>query len=185
MAEKKGSYNAQQSLVLAKALFPNEEWIPTEPNIWVAKSRLSQERREPEKWEKEMSQVRILTTRGSIAYFLPESTIQGEKGNNIADLILDGEVIEMKTVSGTRTTLGGKFRYGYNQGAILLQNCEITKKHSVFIRLYSDIPIKSVKAKIAGELKYRFDEGCFICFYEKTKELYIWTYDELRAIIGT
>jgi len=170
---------------LAKTLFPNEEWIPTEPNIWVAKSRLSQERREPKKWEKEMAQVRILTTRGSIAYFLPEMLIQGIKGNNIADLILDGEVLEMKTVSGTRTTLGGKFRYGYRQGELLLKNCLISKKHSVFIHLYSDIPIRSIKAKIAGELKNRFDDGRFICYYEKTKELYIWTYDELRAIIGT
>jgi len=173
------------SLELAKALFFDEEWIPTEQNIWVAKGRLSQEKREPEKWVKEMSQVRILTDRGSVAYFLPESIIKGEKGNNIADLILDGEVMEMKTISGTRTTLGGKFRYGYRQGEILLKNCSITKRHSVFIRLLSDIPIKSVKAKIAGELKNRFDEGRFICFFEKTRELYIWTYDELRSIIGT
>ena len=175
----------EKSLELAKALFPHEEWISTESNIWVAQSRLLQKQREPEKWEKEITQVRILTSRGSVAYFLPEMLIQGIKGNNIADLILDGEVLEMKTVSGTRTTLGGKFRYGYRQGELLLKNCQISKKHSVFIRLLSDIPLKSVKAKIAGELKYRFDEGRFICFYEKTRELYIWTYDELRAIIGT
>ena len=173
------------SFELAKTLFPFEEWIPTEPNIWVAKSRLEQKYKEPEKWVKEMSQVRILTNRGSIAYFLPEMLIQGIKGNNIADLILDGEVLEMKTVSGTRTTLGGKFRYGYRQGELLLKNYKISKKHSVFIRLYSDIPVKSVKAKIAGEIKNRFDEGRFICFFEKTKELYIWTYEELRSIIGT
>ena len=53
--------NAEKSLALASALFPHEEWIPTEANIWVAKSRLTQEHREPEKWEREMSQVRILT----------------------------------------------------------------------------------------------------------------------------
>jgi len=180
---KKELWNS--SFELAKTLFPNEEWIPTEPNIWVAKSRLSQERKEPKKWEKEMSQVKILTSRGSIAYFLPEIEIKGENGRRSADLVLDGEVVEMKTITGGRETLGGKFKHGYNQGAILLKNCKITKKHSVFIRLLSDIPLKSVKAKIAGELKNRFDEGRFICFYEKTKELHIWTYDELRAIIGT
>jgi len=53
--------NTEKSLALAAALFPLEEWIPTEANIWVAKSRLAQEFREPEKWEREMSQVRILT----------------------------------------------------------------------------------------------------------------------------
>jgi len=61
-----------RSADLAKALFPHEEWICTEQNIWVAKSRLSQEKREPEKWQKEMTQVRILTSRGSIAFFLPD-----------------------------------------------------------------------------------------------------------------
>jgi hypothetical protein len=177
--------NVQKSLALASVLFPAEEWIPTETHIWVAKSRLSQKKREPEKWEREMAQVRILTDRGSVAYFLPERLVQGETGNTCADLVLDGEIVEMKTISGTRTTLGGRFRYGYRQGALLLKNRTVTKKHSVFIRLLSDISVGSVKAKIAGELKNRLDQGSFICFFEKTGELYSWTYEELRAIIGT
>ena len=185
ISSEQQSDKIKNSLTLATTLFPDEEWIPTEPNIWVAKSRLSQEKREPEKWEKEMTQVRILTSRGSIAYFLPDKYVKGQIGSKTADLVLDGEVVEMKTISGGRTTLGGKFKYGYKQGATLLKDCKITKKHSVYIRLYSDIPIKSIKAKIAGELKNSFDEGRFICFYEQTKELFIWTYEELRAIIGT
>ena len=181
---------AEKSLTLAKALFPNEEWISTENNIWVAKSRLPQKDIEPEKWEKEMTQVRILTNRGSVAIFLPERVFQREKGSKIADIVLDGVVLEMKTISGNRATLGGKFKKGYKQGAILLQKCawngvQIAKEHSVFIRLLADIPVKSVKAQIAGQLKYRYDNGNFICFFEKTGELHIWTFDELRAVIGT
>ena len=65
----------ERSLALAAALFPLEEWIATETNIWVAKSRLIQKKREPEKWEREMSQVGILTSRVSVAYFLPELEI--------------------------------------------------------------------------------------------------------------
>jgi hypothetical protein len=141
-------------------------------------------RREPDKWEREMSQARILTSRGSVAYFLPERLKRGEIGNLCADLVLDGEVVEMKTISGTRTTLGGKFKHGYKQGALLLKSSSLSKKHSVFIRLLSDISIGSVKAKIAGELKNRYDEGTLICYFEKTKELYTWSYEELRAIIG-
>ena len=91
----------------------------------------------------------------------------------------------MKMVSGSRVTLGGQFRYGYKQGSLLLENCTVTKKHSVFIWLLSDLSIGSVKAKIAGEIKNRDDEGAFICFFEKTGKLYSWTYEELRAIIGT
>jgi len=175
----------KNSLELAKALFPNEEWIPIEPNIWVAKSRLSQKNKEPKKWEKEMAQVHILTSRGSIAYFLPEIVTEGVIGSKSADLVLDGEVVEMKTISGGRSTLGGKFKRGYKQGAILLKTCKITKSHSVFIRLLSDFPVGSVKAQIAGVLKYRYDEGKFICFFEKLGELHSWTYEELRSIIGT
>ena len=175
---------AEKSLALASILFPLEKWIPTEANIWVAKSRLKQEKREREKWIKEMSQVRILTSRGSIAIFLPEKELKGENKKQCADLVLDGEIVEMKMVSGSRVTLGGQFRYGFKQGSLLLENCTVTKKHSVFIRLLSDLAVGSVRAKIAGELKGRKDEGAFICFFENTGELYSWTYEELRAIIG-
>jgi len=175
----------RKSHKLAKALFPDEEWIQTEPNIWVAKSRLSQKEIEPKKWEKEMSQARILTSRGSIAFFLPEIFMQDGKQELCADLVMDGEVIEMKTITGARATLGSKFSHGYKQGALLLKNSSITKKHSVFIRLLSNLSIGSVKAKIAGELKNRFDDGSFICYFEETNELYTWTYEELRALIGT
>ena len=182
------SQNAEKSLGLAKALFPHEEWIPTETNIWVAKSRLSQEQKEPEKWQKEMAQVRILTSRGSIAYFLPELELKNEKHKRCPDLILNGEIVEMKTISGTRATLGGKFRLGYKQGASLLHSwtfpAHFPQRHSVFIRLMSDIPVNSVKAKIAGVLKYHHDEGDFICYFEKTSELHTWTYEELRNLIG-
>jgi len=173
----------QRSLALASALFPNELWIFKETNIWVAKSRLIEEYREPEKWEREMLQARILTGRGSVAYFLPEEEIRGENRKRCADLVLDGEIVEMKTVSGTRATLGTQFKYGYKQGSLLTENCPLTKEHSVFIWMLSDMSIGSVKAKIAGELKNRPDKGSFICFFEKIGELYTWTYDELRSII--
>jgi len=175
--------NIEKSHAIASALFPHEEWIPHGKGIFVAKSRLIEEYREPDKWEREMSQVRILTSRGSAAYFLPEQEIKGETGKRYADLVLDGTVMEMKTVSGTRATLGTQFKYGYKQGSLLVENCSLTKEHSVFIWLLSDISVGSVKAKIAGELKNRSDKGSFLCFFEKTGELHFWTYEELRAII--
>jgi len=53
MTSEQQRLNAEKSLALASALFPNEEWIPTEVNIWVAKSRLIEQYKEPEKWVKE------------------------------------------------------------------------------------------------------------------------------------
>jgi hypothetical protein len=179
--------NAEKSLALASALFPGEEWILKEPHIWVATSRLPEEYREPDKWEREMSQVRILTRRGSAAYFLPEMELKGETGKRYADLVLDGVVLEMKTTSGTRATLGAEFKYGYKQGAVLLRDHPEagTREHSVFIVLTSALSLASVKAKIAGELKERLDPGHFICYFATIGELYSWSYEELRAIIRT
>jgi hypothetical protein len=178
------SLNAEKSLALASALFPWEKWVFREPGIWVAESRLSEESKEPEKWDREMAQVRILTSRGSAGYFLPEAELKGENGQQCADLVLDGVVLEMKTVSGTRSTLGTQFKYGYKQGAMLIKNRTGIQQHSVYIWLLSDLSVGSVKAKIAGELKNRLDYGSFICYFEKTRELYDWSYEELRTIIG-
>jgi len=156
--------NVQNTQELASRLFPNEQWISTEANIWVAQSRLIEESREPEKWKREMSQVRILTNRGSVVYFLPEKLAEGEAGLRCADMVIDGEIVELKTVTGTRATLSKDFKKGYMQGASLVKDHTDIKSHSVYVRLFSDLPVESVKAKIAGELKTRYDSGNFICF---------------------
>jgi hypothetical protein len=175
--------NREKSLRLAGLLFPDEKWIWKETNIYVAQSRLSEEWREQGKWEREMSQARILTGRGG-AGFLPEKKAEGMAGVRCADAIIDGEIVELKTVSGTRATLSKDFKKGYKQGSSLAKDCNDTQSHSVFIRLFSDLSLESVMSKIAGELKERPDNGSFICFFEATKELYTWTYEELRSIIG-
>jgi hypothetical protein len=128
--------------------------------------------------------VRILTGRGSVVYFLPEKKNE-DKGKIYADTVINGEVTELKTVSGNRSTLGTDFKQGYKQGAALVGNRIDTQKHSVYIRLLSDLEIDSVRAKIAGELKNRYDEGHFICYFEHTGKLHTWSYDELRSIIGS
>jgi hypothetical protein len=176
--------NAEKSLQLASLLFPDEEWVYKETNIYVAKSRLREEYREKNKWEREMSQARILTSRGSVACFLPEQEKKGESGKSCADLILDGTIMELKTVAGTRKTLGTQFKYGYKQGAFLTGGATGAQAHSVFIWLFSDLSVESVKAKIAGELKERLDPGSFICYFDISGELHSWAYEELRALIG-
>jgi hypothetical protein len=172
-----------QTRKAAHALFPAEKWIKVEPRIWVAQSRLVERTREKDKWAREMSQVRILTGRGSVAYFLPDMELKGESGRRCADLVLDGVVCEMKTVSGSRSTLGWEFKHGYKQGAVLLKKHPDMQNHSVFIWLLTDLGVISVKAKVAGELKERQGSGSFICYFEETQELYSWTYEELRAFI--
>ncbi|MDR0512744.1 MAG: hypothetical protein LBG93_06550 [Treponema sp.] len=102
-----------------------------------------------------------------------------------ADAVIDGVVVEIKTVSGNRTTLGKSFRRGYKQGRSLLEKHGISAEHSVFLRIFAPFSVKSVRAKIAGELTSSVDKGCCICYFEATEELYHWSYDQLRASVGT
>ena len=182
--------NAEKSLILASTLFPHEEWILHGEGIFVAKSRFSGSHKEQAKLYREIADVRILTGRGSVAYFLPERPKNEEIANEEeihsmhADTVIDGIIVEIKTVSGNRATLGKSFRRGYKQGRSLLNKHEITAEHSVFLRIFTPFSVESVRAKIAGELKNSTNEGCCICFFEATEELYFWTYSELRAIMG-
>jgi hypothetical protein len=179
----KARQNAQKSLALASALFPNEEWIFKEPQIWVGKSRVRNTPKERAKLAWEIEQIRVLIRPESAVYFLPELENSSWLSKLSADTVIDGEIMEIKAVIGTRATLGTEFRKGYKQGAYLCQQLPHIKAHSVFIRLFSGLSVGSVKAKIAGELKNRTDEGRFICYFETSRTLFSWTYDELRGII--
>jgi len=182
--------NAEKSFLLASSLFPNEEWIPHGEGIFVAKSRFFGGHKEQAKLYREITDVRILTGRGSVAYFLPERPKneeiinEDEIHNMYADTVIDGVIVEIKTVSGNRATLGKSFRRGYKQGRSLLKKHGIIAEHSVFLRVFTPFSVESVRAKIAGELKNYTDDGCCICYFEATEELYFWTYKELRAIVG-
>jgi len=159
--------------------------MPHGENIFVAKSRLTGGHKEQAKLYREISDVRILTDRGSTAYFLPEHPHNVEIGKRHADTVIDGAIVELKTVSGNRTTLGKSFKKGYKQGLSLLEaHPEIEVDHSVFLRLYTPFTVESVRAKIAGEIKSSADKGRCICYFESTGELFFWTYAELRAIVG-
>jgi len=182
--------NAEKSLILASKLFPHEEWISHGKGIFVAKSRFSGGNKEQAKLYREIDDVRILIERGSVVYFLPERTKEEETTrkeqihNMHADSVIDGVIVEIKAISGNRATLGKSFRRGYKQGRSLLKKHGIIAEHSVFLRVFSKFSVESVRAKIAGELKNSTDEGCCICYFETTEELYFWTYNELRTIMG-
>jgi hypothetical protein len=178
--------NAEKSLALASALFPGEEWIVHGEGIFVAKNRLAGGHKEQAKLYREISDVRILTSLGSVAYFLPEQIDGEEIGKRYADTVIDGAIVELKTVSGNRTTLGKSFKKGYKQGRSVLEaHPGIMAEHDVFLRLFTPFTVESVRAKLAGELKNTADQGRCICYFEAAEKLFIWSYDELRAIIGT
>jgi len=176
--------NAEKSLALASALFPYEEWIVKEPHIWVGKSRVKNTPKERAKFAWEIEQIRPFIMSESVIYFLPEIEDSALHGKLSADTVIDGEIVEIKAVTGSRVTLGTEFRKGYKQGAYLCERLPQVKTHSVFIRLFSNLSVGSVKAKIAGELKNRADNGRFICYFDTSGTLFSWSFDELRGMIG-
>jgi hypothetical protein len=177
--------NAEKSFALATILFPLEKWIPRGEGIFVAKSRLTGSHKEQAKLYREISDVQILAMRGSTAYFLPECLNENNNGKKRADMVMDGAIVELKTISGNRTTLGKSFKRGYKQGLFMVEaHPEIKVENDVFLRFYTPFTVESVRAKIAGELKGTSNKGRCICYFEATRELYFWTYDELRALVN-
>jgi hypothetical protein len=170
--------NAEKSLALASVLFPGEEWLLKEPGVWVAKSRFRHTPKEREKLTWEIAQIRVLLDLESTVYFLPEIEDDENLGKLSADTIINGEIVEIKAVSGTRATLGTEFKKGYRQGAYLAKLLPEPQRHSVFIRLFSNLSPGSVKAKIAGELKERLDPGTFYCYFEISGMLFSWTFED-------
>jgi hypothetical protein len=187
MTSEQHRLNAEKSLALASFLFPHEKWMDRGENIFVAENRFVGGHKEQAKLYREISDVRILTVRGSVVYFLPENTDDAQIGKKYADTVIDGAIVELKTVSGNRATLGKSFKKGYKQGLSLLEaHRGIQAEHNVFLRLYTPFTVQSVRAKIAGELKNTSDsdKGRCICWFEATGELCFWSYDELRAMVG-
>jgi hypothetical protein len=75
---------------------------------------------------------------GSVAYFLPEQSDSKETGKRYADAVIDGAIVELKTISGNRTTPGKPFKKSYKQGLSLLEtHPEIKAEHDVFLTVYT------------------------------------------------
>jgi hypothetical protein len=96
---------------LASVLFPGEEWVAHGENIFVAKSRLNGSHKEQAKLYREISDARILTSRGSVAYFLPEYEKDGGEVNEIhilrADTVIDGAVRPYQATGQRSVSLSG------------------------------------------------------------------------------
>jgi hypothetical protein len=182
--------NADKARRLAHALYPDEEWVEHENGIYVAKSRLHKGHKAQSILSREISDVRLLAGHMSAAYFLPDrhETIivpDADMPHMHPDTVIDGAVVELKSITGNRETLGKAFRRGYKQGRSLLKNHGINAEHSVFLRLYTPFTVESVRAKLAGELKIYDDAGYAICYFEATGALYYWPYSELKSILTT
>ena len=99
--------NAENAQRLASSLFPNEQWIGIDQYIFMAASRAPRSDRQSEILAQELSQARILAAFGHAVYLLPEF---GPRKTKHPDAIVDGFIMEFKTVSGNERKIRENFK---------------------------------------------------------------------------
>ncbi|ERF61799.1 phage minor capsid protein 2 [Treponema socranskii subsp. socranskii VPI DR56BR1116 = ATCC 35536] len=120
----------------AENMFPDEKWNERGKNIFVAENRESLAKRnstEKDKFERELSQAKLLRNSGHVVY-LPAETGSGKH----YDFIMDGVPTEAKQVQGNINTLGTQFKRALKQG------------HNIFIQT-KDKTVKDIYSKFIGE----------------------------------
>jgi hypothetical protein len=157
---------AEKTHNLAVTLFPNETWEKITDKIFVATGRILV----PDIFEKELIQAEILAKNGSTVYFLPEKQKVGMKS---ADAVVDGILVEFKTITGGIDMVEKRFRKSRKQ-------CE-----NVFLKIDNpEISKKDVQERIRRTLldkKYLGGTGGLaIVYIAKTAEIYYWRLADLK-----
>jgi len=112
-------YKAKNTQKLASQLFPNEQWICIDEHIFMAASRAPRSSRESEILAHEISQARILAAFGHTIYLLPEF---GSRKTKHPDAIVDGLIMEFKTVSGNERKIKERYCCAHAELAVLAQS---------------------------------------------------------------
>jgi hypothetical protein len=150
---------AERARNTASRLFPAATWTEIEPRVFLAKSREPRNKRQFEILEKERVQARLLVSRGSTVYLLPEPTsISGEKH---PDAVVDGFVMEFKTVTGSIEKVEKRFK-GARE-----------KTENVFLKIDSDLTTEEVLSKLKW-ICYRnqYKTGALIVYFTSVREFH-------------
>jgi hypothetical protein len=155
---------AQKAWEKAVSLYPLETWREIEQRIFIASTRDPKSNNQKRNFEKELIQARILTVQGSTVYFLPE---KGEDKH--PDAVVDGFIIEFKTVTGNRNRIEEHFRSSRK------------KADTVFFKINSLLSKDEVIKKLEGTIiQGDYHGGRIIVYFTETGKLYYWNVDDLR-----
>jgi len=160
--------NAKKTLQAANILYPNEKWEMLEAGIFIAKSRMPRSAEQINTLEKELRQARVLVERGSVIYLLPENPQQGEKLRKFPDAIVDGNVMEFKTITGSLRQVEVRYKEAR------------AKASYIFIKIDAQISRHEFTRKLSGYIKRkRFSGGIIIAYFTRIGEFHQWTEEEL------
>jgi hypothetical protein len=168
--EMEQAARAKRAREEAERLFPKEEWRELEPRLFLALSREPHSKNQFEVLEKERVQARILTGQGSTVYLLPEPSTPENVGEKHPDAVVDGWIVEFKTVTG-------------NVGAVEKRFKQSRKKaERVFLKIDSDLSRDEVMKKLQGVILQKgYEGGRVLAYFTASERLYFWDIDDLRG----
>jgi hypothetical protein len=162
--------NAEKANQAAKGLYPHEKWEPLENGIFIAKSRMPRSAEQIKVLEKELCQARILVERGRTVYLLPETSHPGEKNVKYPDAVVDGYVMEFKTITGSIRQVEERYKEARE------------KAEYIFLKIDAPLSRHDVTRKLSGYIKRKgYSGGIILAFFTQSAEFYQWSEAELAT----
>jgi sulfur transfer complex TusBCD TusB component (DsrH family) len=163
------SENAVKTRAKAQAMHPEETWLLLEAGIYIASTRTPHSKKQTKDLEKELVQARMLTARGSVIYLLPEKVYADNIGEKHPDAVVDGEIMEFKTITGNVREIERRFKESR------------LKSEQVFFHILSDLTRREVTRKLSGVIRRKdYQKGVVIAFFAQSSEMYFWDINDLR-----
>jgi len=158
--------NVQSTQELASSLFPGERWINIDQHIFRAASRTPRSRNQSKILEKELAQARILTALGHIVYLLPEF---GPQKTKHPDAIVDGKIMEFKTVSGNKKKIDENYKKARE------------KSENVFLQINPHYSHKTVAGRLSDIIRRKcYKSGLVWIYFKHTGKMVYWTVEGLK-----
>lgn len=131
-----------ETLAVARRMFPRETWKELEHNIFVANSRMPQNKTQKKIFTADVDMARILSKNGHTVCLLPENDDGRGSSGKHPDAVVDGMVMEFKRISGGVEILGKRFSKAIKQAP------------NVFLMIDTPLSIQAIYRKLHGEVVY-------------------------------
>jgi hypothetical protein len=159
---------AQNAREKASSLYPQETWREIEGHIFIAKNREPKGKHQQQILEKELIQARIITAQGSTVYLLPEIATPSNLGVKHPDAVVDGFIMEFKTISGSIYQVEHRFKES------------MKKAEGVFLKIDSPLSHTEVFRQIKLVcFQKNYQKGIIIVYFTNTADLHYWDIAEL------
>lgn len=158
--------NAIKAKEQAGVYAPDELWMEISPGIFIAASRNPKSERQAQVLEIELDQARILAARSHTVYLLPE---QGSRGEKHPDAVVDGLIMEFKTITGNIRKVGENFKSARE------------KAENVFLKIDPPFTRHVVTRRLSGVIRNKgYLSGMIWAYFTNAGEMNYWTVDDLK-----